>query len=1615
MPKAVLPINEQDRLRALEQCCVFDTPPEKAFDDLTRLAAKLCGVPIAIVSLVDSERQWFKSVVGLDVNETPRDFAICAHAILCTGPLVIADATLDARTSDNPLVTGMPQIRFYAGIPLRTSDGFNVGTLCVIDTVPRELSAEQLEDLNTLAGQVSAQLELRRANQKLVEEKQALIASNERLVQIAAQLPGVVYQFQLRPDGTSCFPYASDGIRAIYRLAPEDVQSDASKVFAIIHPDDIDEVSASIEESARTLEPWQREYRVQFPDGVIRWLYGNAKPTRRPDNSVLWHGFVTDVTQQRTERDELQRVRSQLEAVIDASTQVAIIATDLNGLITVFNSGAEKMLGYSAAEMEGLQTPQQIHLESEVQARGEQLTRETGREIRGFNAFVEYARQGRHDTREWTYIRKDGTHLTVQLNVTSIRDADNTLVGFVGVAMDVTAAKKAERELVAERERLDLALSGSQLGTWEWDIQTGKIRSDERWAAIVGERTQPEYSSEEWASCIHPDDLPIVMQKAEDHFSGRTTKFDADVRRRNEDGTWRWVAARGRIVERDRRGRPLRMVGTIADITEQVLAKEALEASESRFSQLAAFAPIGIFQADLQGHCLYTNARWEEISGVSSSESLGDRWMQGIHPDDQSTVAAAWQKLIALGGDFDMEFRWVRPDGEVRYLRSFARPVMSVDQVRIGFVGCNKDITERKLAEIELRSQNAWFKALTDSMPHLTWTTTASGACDHVSKQWTAYTGVSEQVQLGTGWLQQVHPADRDSLAELCQHHFTTGLPIEARFRIRRADGIYRWFHSHGVPIRDSLGRIVKWLGSGTDIQDIITSEERYELAVRGSSAGLWDWDLHTDAVYYSNRFKEILGYSEGDFWETATSFHNAVHPDDRSAVKKAVDVHFANPKTPFDCEHRLRTKSNDYRFVHNHGIAVFDDDGNPCRMVGSIVDITDQRYAQLELKSTSELLRHCIRNTPAAVAMLDTEMRYLQVSERWLQDYQLQQDEIIGKSHYDVFVDLPERWKEVHRRVLAGATESCKEDPFDRADGTTEWLQWEAHPWRNSKNQIGGLIFFTQFITQRKRAERELISAREFAEAANRSKSDFLANMSHEIRTPLTSILGYADLLNDRSLSTIDRDSHIATIKNSGSHLLKIINDVLDLSKIEAGKMEIEETPFSPAEITEEVLSYFRGAASAKGITLTAVAASSVPRTICSDPVRVRQILVNLVGNAVKFTECGSINVAFRMMHSDESPTPLMAFDVRDTGIGISSEHRAKLFAPFTQADNSTTRRFGGTGLGLTICRRMAQLLGGDICFTSEVGQGSTFTATIRARPVDEFVLVNSLRSDETRLVTQINPGRLTGSILVAEDSPVNQHLIRTLLTKAGALVDVVENGKRAVEKAMRGPDRRSVDSSGSIVESYSLIIMDMQMPVMDGCTATQKLRSLGFLAPIVVLTASAMDEDRQRCLTAGCNDVVTKPIDFSRFIKTCGDWMTQHRATLRSDCRTNEAIRERPPFDRSALFRLIDRMVDLLENVVRLFIEDSSTLMNRAKTALSEGNAGQLAHAAHRLMGSIGVVHAGPAFGAAQQLGRFARQEDLVGAATQIEELQDELNLLYPALSNLVNWAENSLCCLS
>jgi len=478
--------------------------------------------------------------------------------------------------------------------------------------------------------------------------------------------------------------------------------------------------------------------------------------------------------------------------------------------------------------------------------------------------------------------------------------------------------------------------------------------------------------------------------------------------------------------------------------------------------------------------------------------------------------------------------------------------------------------------------------------------------------------------------------------------------------------------------------------------------------------------------------------------------------------------------------------------------------------------------------------------------------------------------------------------------------------------------------------------------IVQRKRVEAELIRARIEAEAASQAKSAFLANMSHEIRTPMTAILGYADLLTDDALGIDDRGTYLATVRRNAEHLLQLINDILDLSKIEAGKMRMEPGPCHLPSTVADVASMMRPRAEQRGNTVEVDFAGPLPEFLHTDGIRLRQVVVNLVGNAVKFTENGSIRIGVSFLPQWRAGQPAVRIDVTDTGIGIRQEAMANLFQPFSQAESSTTRKYGGTGLGLAISRQIVAALGGELTVRSVLGKGSTFTVTVPAGDVSEEDLLQSpceaICEDDRATRWAPRAGALDGvRVLLAEDSIDNQRLLRTVLGHAGAEVEVVENGRAAVARVREG--------------DFDVVLMDMNMPEMDGYEATRRLRGGGYQGPILALTANAMSSDCERCLAAGCDAHLPKPIDRRRLIETVGRYARSGRVG-EATANPSRGVHSHPTEEIASELADDPQLADILPE----FVERLPEQLDALREALKEERMDDLERLAHGLKGAGG-----------------------------------------------------------
>ena len=543
------------------------------------------------------------------------------------------------------------------------------------------------------------------------------------------------------------------------------------------------------------------------------------------------------------------------------------------------------------------------------------------------------------------------------------------------------------------------------------------------------------------------------------------------------------------------------------------------------------------------------------------------------------------------------------------------------------------------------------------------------------------------------------------------------------------------------------------------------------------------------------------------------------------------------------------------------------------------------------------------------------------------------------------------------------------------RKDGSTVWAEVAFSGMYNESGRLVAVQGIARDLTARRQMEEALREAKRAAEEANAAKSRFLASMSHEIRTPMTAILGYADLLLDPSLTPQNRNAYAATIRRSGEHLLVLINDILDLSRIEAGRMSLDIGRCNVVSLMADVASLARPRAERHGVSFSIEYPTAIPETIRTDGARLRQAIINLVGNAVKFTEHGSVRVAASFLSAWQSNQPAMRFDIIDTGIGIPEDVLPRLFQPFAQGDASVATKFGGTGLGLAISRHIARLLGGELTVASAIGKGSTFTLTI---PTDSLEGVHMLQHpaevehDAVQHAWPTTIEDLTGvRVLLAEDGYDNRELIRTILHKTGAEVEVAENGRIAVEKAG--------------AESFDLILMDMNMPEMDGYQATQRLRDRGFRLPILALTANAMAGDAERCLAAGCNEFLSKPIDRSQLVRTIATYLGRWKIDTPPVASVGG---ESPPASNDALVSEFVGDPDMAE-ILGGFVGRLPAQLDAMREAFTTEQSEELRSMAHKLKGAGGSYGYPSLTEACRRLEEAAKARDATAQSAAIDAL--------------------------
>lgn len=799
------------------------------------------------------------------------------------------------------------------------------------------------------------------------------------------------------------------------------------------------------------------------------------------------------------------------------------------------------------------------------------------------------------------------------------------------------------------------------------------------------------------------------------------------------------------------------------------------------------------------------------------------------------------------------------------------------------------------------------FCALTNNIPHLVWMTDQAGNPVWYNQRWLDYTGTTAEEMQNTGWQKFQHPDHASAVAARFQDAINTGIVWEDTFPLRGKDGQYRWFLSRAFPVRDKDGNITHWFGTNTDIQDqrdceqeLLASEKRSKEAhdqlikikleleqrvhertaqmeqqqkflkaiLENISDGIVACDQNGILIMFNNATRALHGLPERPLPVEQWATYYKMYKGDGVTPMKMQDIPLyraLNGEYVKNSEMVIAPRDGKPRLLLASGQALYDAEGAKLGAVVSLHDITDQKQREEELATSRAFLNQIMDTITDPIFVKDRQHRWIEGNRAMWELLGKPENEMLGKSDYDIFPkeQADEFWAG-DERVFNGES-FVTEEKIRNPDGTDHLILTKKAPLQLPGGQPG-LVGIIRDITDIRKAEEELRQhrdhlqelvhlqtrdlrvAKEQAEAASRSKSEFLANMSHEIRTPMNSIMGIASILAMSGPLTPKQEEFVKTLQHSSEYLLSLINNLLDISKIESGSIELESIPFDVTRLIENVIAMFEPETKKKGLTLTFDNRALRNRSFAGDPNRIRQVLVNLCANAVKFTDSGGISIHAEPTFDPRSGNEIVCIAVTDSGIGIEPENQPRIFEKFMQADSSITRKYGGTGLGLPISKALIELMGGSIEAVSTYGKGSTFKVFI---PLQE---ISAAPETEDSTAKHAPPAKTTPltRILLVEDYPPNVLVAGTFLEQLGYPYDVAANGREALEK--------------TAYQKYDAILMDVQMQDMNGYEATTLIRERekrrGLPETYIIgVTAHALLGDREHCLAAGMNDYISKP----------------------------------------------------------------------------------------------------------------------------------------------------------
>ncbi|MGA0558547.1 PAS domain S-box protein [Larkinella sp. VNQ87] len=922
--------------------------------------------------------------------------------------------------------------------------------------------------------------------------------------------------------------------------------------------------------------------------------------------------------------------------------------------------------------------------------------------------------------------------------------------------------------------------------------------------------------------------------------------------------------ALGTLCVMDRKPRKLtedqrRSLQLLAQTATDLIVKNRQKQEVEQLESLFVFSNDLLCIAGTDGYFKKINPAFQQVLGWEESYLLKTPFFDLIHPDDLAETYRMVEELKAGNRVINFSNRFRCNTGTYRLLQWVATP-----EPMTGFLfAIARDITEAKQKEFQLYQSENKFRSFFENSQGLMCIHDLEGRLLTVNTAGAHALGYEPEELVGMNLSELIPTLWNGELTAYLENIRQTGRATGLMYTRHRDGSILIWLFNN--VLENDLNGQTFVIGNAIDITlryqletDLNRTKEMLEQTNEVARIGTWEINVPKQTIYWSSVTKAIHGVSD-DFvpdYESAVSFFKEEnYLKITSAIERAIQE-----GVPYDLELQIVTYVGKPIWVRVQGTSDWEE-GVCKRLYGIIQDIDEKKRAEQELLNEKLRLAAFVEHAPAAVAMFDRDIRYVAVSHRWMEEYQLTES-VIGRSHYEVFPNISDEWRAIHTRCVQGAVEKSDEDIWRPAGWDyDQHLRWEVRPWYQFDGSIGGIMMFTQDITEMCQQRDELKKAKQLAEQASRAKSEFLANMSHEIRTPLNGVIGFTDLVLKSELNPTQQQ-YLSIVSQSANSLLGIINDILDFSKIEAGKVELVIEKTDLYEISNQAIDMVSYQARNKELEVLMDVAADLPQFVYTDAIRIKQVLVNLLGNAVKFTERGEIELRISLVNRLSEGKVTCRFEVRDTGIGIKPEMQGKIFDAFSQEDPSTTKKYGGTGLGLTISNKLLELMGSRLQLTSTPGLGSCFYFEIQLRAEEKTELVwPSHRSIRT--------------VLMVDDNERSRHILRELLRSRQIQVVEASNGFEALQILARKQD-------------FDALIIDYHMPYMDGLETVRKVRSnfTGQFSglPVILLHHSPDDEKMVKtCEALGNTQRLLKPARKYELLQALGQLVRQEEVPAR------------------------------------------------------------------------------------------------------------------------------------